>query len=237
MKHYFITTNYTLASQVPIQQSHAHNRMFLKILDNPKYIEMFRDFMTKETSVMLNVGQPNSLLSIYSFIVNHKDEFDFPYDIFLEPSENYTPTCFSFIAPEKFTYNINRQIDAMLSSEKMFSLYDFALKYKDWGGSYEYEPHKHFKLVFDMINGVPSFTITFNNLLFKSDQNEEMMETDIYNEEKMKKVHEKLNKDDFMFYNDLNEKEKDFEEVTITETYSLPQLVFLHKIKSLSLKK
>lgn len=237
MKHYFITTNYTLASQVPIQQSHAHNRMFLKILDNPEYINIFREFMKKETSVMLNVGQPNSLLSLYSFLINHKDEFDFPYDIFLEPSENYTPTCLSFIAPEKFTYNINKQIDTMLSLEKMFNLYEFASKYKDWGGEYVYEPHKHFKVVFDMKDDMPTFTITFNHFLFKSDQNEEMMETDIYNEDKIKKVYEKLNKDDFMFYNKLENEENDFENVVITETYSLPQLVFLHKIKSLSLKK
>lgn len=237
MKHYYITTAYSQGTQVSIQQDHASKEMFYKLMDKPESVEnkIFKEYMEKhKTTVMTEIWQPQSLLALYAFMFKHKKELNIPFGIFQEPSMNYTPTCLSFIATTKLCHNLFFDIQSMLRENKVSNLYDLVKIAKETNGL-EYKPHKNMQINISFKTGKPTFEVIFNQNVYKSDQNTDALIADVESEDVMANIYEALNKDDFMFYNSIEENET-VEKEQITETYSLVEFCFLYKIKSLKLK-
>ncbi|MBM25444.1 MAG: hypothetical protein CL760_07155 [Chloroflexi bacterium] len=231
MKHYYITTNYSQNQQMAVQQDHSYTEMITNILDHPNSIEsnIYRKYAKDfKTTICLGVSQPTELIALYSYMRYHKEELQIPMGFFQEDSLNKTMTSLTFITNEKLSYNIYGMIAQLLRENKIYSLYSIKKEMILSNHS------NSFILSIKIEEDKPVFYVEFKNRLFKSFQNEDMMEID-FSDDKIEEIYKKYNEEDYCFHQGI-EFEDEFDEITVKEKYSFVEMEFLRRIRSLNLK-
>lgn len=231
MKHYYITTNYSQNQQMAVQQDHSYTEMMTNILEHPDSVEtaIYRKYAKEfKTTICLGVSQPTELISLYSYMRYHKEELQIPMGFFQEDSLNKTMTSLTFITNEKLSYNIYGAISQLLRENKIYSLYNIKEEMV-------LSNHNNSLILSIKIEeNKPVFYVEFKNRLFKSFQNEDMMEID-FSDDKIEEIYKKYNEEDYCFHQGLEFK-NEVEEVSVKEKYSFVEMEFLRRIRSLNLK-
>lgn len=224
MKHYYITTMYTQSTQVAIQQDHACKEMFKEVLNNIESDEskLFIEYINKhKTTISLGVGHYDELLRIYSYIFKHKNTLKIPFGIFQEASLNMTPTCLTFVVPEKYCVNIRSAIESLMKEFFVSNISELAPRlsvdevYNKLGIKV--------KIIEDESNNY-KFRIKSKVYIPPSEYNNDLINGDLNNSSFMDKVFEKYNENS----------ESNFKYVEYD--YTLEELNFYTMINSLRLK-
>lgn len=234
MKQYYLTSLYTKDMQIAVQQDHACKVLYRQFrLEEEQSIEskIFDEYIFEhETTICLGVSQPMEILKFYSYIQKHKDILQIPNAIFQERSLNKTATALTFVTTTKLSHPIMHEVRNVMKDNRINSFYKIkepiTLKNRNETMTISVKPDERQK---------PEFTITFERKVFKSAQNEELMPTEL-TPEVLDELYETLNEDDYNFHNGIEVEEVQDEFETVTETYSIEELVFLDMVSQLRLK-
>ena len=240
MKQYYITSLYTDATQVAIQQDHACKEVFKNVLkdQNSTEFSIFMDYINNfKTTVALGVGHPTQILQIYSYMMKHKDSLNIPIGLFQEDSLNKTATCLSFVATEKLCANIHYSIGNMLKEFKVRNLFGLT-QIKDCFPTTYICPVSNISIRIDEeVDSSLSFKVSYKTTDVVEMQNTELMPINLEDEDTIEELYQQYNPEDAAFYNNIENNNSEKDSTVLKEfEYSLEELNFLLMIKSLRLK-